>query len=105
PAWRRWAGVAAAAVLLLLLSLGGYRYYETHTPEALAARQLSQLDKESISAYVEQHLDEFDATALESLAAAHPAVEMGLPALDENEIQQYLEESGDLPQKEDASTL
>jgi len=107
PLWKKWTSVAAAAMLLLSLSLGGYHYHEMHTPEAVAAKQLSTLDKESISAYVEQHLEDFDASTLESLAASAPSTAgPQLPVLDTRDIQQYLEESGELPaQNEQAETL
>jgi hypothetical protein len=105
PSRRRWAGVAAAAVLLLALSLGSYRYYEMHTPEAVAARQLSRLDAESISSYVEQHVDDFDGATIEALAAMRPGIETTLPLMDADEIEQYLNESGTMPQVDKENTL
>ncbi len=95
PAWRQWAGAAVAAVLLLTFSLGTYRYYDTHTPDAVAARRLSQLDANTLISYVEWHMDEFDDGALESLAPS----QMQLPEISTNDIEQYLNDGGDLPSK------
>lgn len=94
--WRKWSIAAAAAVLLLSLSLGTYHYYDAQSPDAIAARQLAQLDPDSISEYVALHLDDFDNAILENQFAS-PAASKNtqLPALNEQDIRQYLEENGE----------
>ncbi|MBS1615323.1 MAG: hypothetical protein JST06_04305 [Bacteroidetes bacterium] len=94
--WRKWFIAAAAAVLLLSLSLGTYHYYDAQTPDAIAARQLAQLAPDSISEYVALHLDDFDNAILENLFDS-PAASKNtqLPSLNDQDIRQYLEENGD----------
>ena len=93
PYWRIASRMAAAAVLVLGLSFGSYQYLRTPNPDKIAMHQLSKLDDEAINAYVEQHVDEFDA---ESLEAAVIITQGDVPAvlsnLDAAEIQDYLQD-------------
>ncbi len=94
--WKQLRRLAAAAVLVLGVGFGAYRYYHPAMPEAAAARQLAKLDQEDISSYVEQHVDEFDAESLEwATASANPDIPAGISTLDAPEIQDYLQETGE----------
>lgn len=97
PEWNRFARLAAAAVLVLGLSFGSYRYLHTVNPDKVAVQQLSKVDDEAIGVYVEQHVDDFDAESLEAtVTAAHADAAMPtLSTLDATEIQDYLRESNE----------
>jgi hypothetical protein len=107
PAWRRIGRIAAAAVVILGLGIGTYSYFHAKTPDAIAKKQLSKLDQEVISTYVEQHVDEFDAETLETVAAgAHADAHAAISTLESSEIQEYLQEMGETaPAATDRETL
>lgn len=97
PSWKKLGRWAAAALLVLGIGFGSYRYLHPVTPERIAARRLSNLDNEAIGSYVEQHVDEFDSEILETaLASSHNNLPETLSSLDATEIQDYLRETGEI---------
>jgi hypothetical protein len=106
PTWKRASGIAAAALLVLGLGLGSYRYFNSTTPDTAATVELSKLDASDIANYVEQNVDEFDAETLTAALSSEVTSEETLPILEASEIQEYLEESGDtLPATTNKETL
>lgn len=102
----RMGRIAAAAVLVLGLGLGSYQYFHHRKPEAIAARQLSRLDKDAIHAYVEQHVDEFDMESLENIVvSARAEPHTSISDLQPSEIQEYLQETGEIVPASDNETL
>jgi len=86
---------AVAAMLVLGAGLGAYRYTHPSSPDAAVMEQLARVDGNLLNAYVEQHIDEFDADMLEASAAGvHAGSHMPISGLDEQEIYQYLSEEG-----------
>lgn len=97
PPLRRLVRLAAAAVLVLGIGFGSYRYLHPVNPENLVTAQLSKLDDGAIDAYVEQHVDEFDAENLEAtILSAQADVPPSLPNVGVNEIQEYLQENSEI---------
>ncbi len=96
PALRGQLMRLAAALLVLGLSLGSYRYYQLHTPDGKAAHQLAKLDPDTLGGYVLQHADEFDYETVETaVASSHTDVHAAVSTLDESDIEAYLNESGE----------
>ena len=94
----RWA---AAAMLVLGLGLGSYRIYNGyHTPDRTALNQLASVNKDSLSSYVDQNVDDFDAETLETNVAANNAIALNdinkndFNKIDKQEIIQYLDDNG-----------
>ena len=97
PQWRRISRTAAAAVLILGLGIASYSYFHSKVPEVIAKKQLSKLDPMIIDTYVSQHVDEFDAETLEATVASSQAdAHAAISTLDESEIQEYLQETGEI---------
>ncbi|OSZ78923.1 hypothetical protein CAP35_11930 [Chitinophagaceae bacterium IBVUCB1] len=90
PVWKtiRWA---AAAILLLGVGFGLFRYLG-NVPTATPQAQLAMLPKDSISQYVEMHIDEFE---MDAIAATLEAGDVGAltEKLSEKEIEDYLNEN------------
>lgn len=82
----RWA---AAAILLLAIGIGTYRVLNPAV-NFDPARELAQLPAGEIGTYVEQHIDEFDTEMLENSVASAT----GIQSLSEEEIINYLDETG-----------
>jgi hypothetical protein len=82
----RWA---AAAVLLLTISIGSYRMLNpaiTLNPE----QKLAQLPENEISEYIVQNIDEFDMDLLENNIASANSIQ----SLSDEDIIDYLDETG-----------
>jgi len=92
--WRRTIQWAAAAVLVLGISLGSYRYMHPASPDSKVAKQLSKVDGDAIQEYVLHHVDEFDEETLEASVAVNAGVNTTLSTLNEEEIRAYLDENG-----------
>ncbi len=90
PVWKtiRWA---AAAMLLLGAGFGLYTYMNNTTSPDVH-EQLAMLSKDSISAYVDMHIDEFE---LETIASALEAGDVSTltDKLSDEEIERYLNET------------
>ena len=92
--WRRAVQWAAAAVLVLGIGLGSYRYIHPVSPESKVAKQLAKVDGDAIQDYVLHHVDEFDEETLEASIAVNAGVNTTLSTLNEDEIRAYLDENG-----------
>ena len=92
PQWqKRVAQLAAAAVLVMGIWLGSYKYMHPIGSDAAATQQLAKVDGDDINAYIEQHVDEFDTETLEaSVVAANVDLQASVSTLDEEEIRDYL---------------
>jgi hypothetical protein len=99
--------MAAAAILVLGIGLGSYKILHERQPEAIAARQLSGIDKEAITTYLEQHVDELDAETLETITvSSHTDPQRDILYLKSSEIQEYLQETGEVrPANSESETL
>lgn len=87
----RWA---AAALLVLGLGFGSYRYLGQQAGTADVNRQLAQLDRSEVGAYLEQHLDDLDTETLANTVAASDPALKGLEKVHAEDIIQYLDETG-----------
>lgn len=84
--------LAAAALLLLSLSLGGFHYWQQYSSaDASANRRLSKVNPEEIANYVDQHLDEFENENLESFTTTlNPDYDTKMSQIDAASIEEYL---------------
>lgn len=84
--------LAAAALLILSLSLGGFHYWQQYnSADASANRQLSKVNSEEIENYVDQHLDEFENDNLEFFTTTlHPDYNTKISQIDAASIEEYL---------------
>ena len=93
----RWA---AALVAIIGLSVAGYHFYNGPQPAAdgRVTAMLNKTDKGVIADYINQNIDDFDSDMLEENAVASnvPVTSQtdGLQNINNNDIQQYLEETG-----------
>lgn len=93
PSWRHWRTIqwATAAMLVLGLSLGSYKYFQSAPPDSVTANQLSRLDRDDINSYIEQQVDDFDADVLEaSVVADNSDMKTSVSELEDDEIRDYL---------------
>ena len=94
PQWKsiRWA---AAVMLVLSIGVGSFLKFSPSNKQNLSAsRQLAMLDKNLISGYIQQHIDEFDTELLaENSAVLNQTPEKNLDKLKDKDIQQYLEDA------------
>ncbi len=99
---RRWRTISRAAAAVLVLGIG-FLSYRTITQPAISPstetmQELAALPHDSVSNYVQRHIDEFDAETLESAALVainnntHNTINAN--SLTDDEIRQYLNESG-----------
>lgn len=92
--WRslRWA---AAAVVILGVSMGSYNFL-SQTPRTVNPKQaLSSVSESTINEYVQQNIDEFDMELIENTVAANTnTAQLDANLLTEDEIRLYLEETG-----------
>jgi len=90
----RWA---AAAILISSIGVGSYKMiYPAHPT---AERRISRISTDTIGAFVQANLDEFDADMLENNVVAAKTVHQDeyhsqIDRIDKNEIIQYLNETG-----------
>ncbi|XZF16022.1 hypothetical protein ACTHGU_07780 [Chitinophagaceae bacterium MMS25-I14] len=92
--YTRWA---AAAIFILFMGLGSYNML--HPQHINVAHTLSRVPADTIDAYVQQNIDEFETEMLENkLADAQTPVQANdknaVKDLDKQEIIQYLDETG-----------
>ena len=101
PQWQKQtAQWAAAAVFVMGVWFGTYKYMHPAVPDAIATKQLSKVDGDAIDAYVEQHADELDTEMLEaSVAAVKTDFHTPISGLDEQDIKDYLDETGEINPK------
>lgn len=87
----RWA---AAALLLLCLSIGSYEFM--HTKTASPERALAKVPQANLKEYIKQNIDDFDAEMIVSNLQSTDIhnVQASSKQLDEQEIIQYLNETG-----------
>ncbi len=96
PQWRHIIRFAAAAVLVLGVSVGSYRYLHVAGPEKIAVQQLSKLDDDAIENYVELHVDDFDVESLEATIPPRTDIHPELLRINTVEIQDYLEDADEI---------
>lgn len=93
----KWGSIKRLAAAVLVLGIGFMTYRTLDQPRPLSTeQQLAALPQDSISHYVIQHIDEFDAESIETAIAANTNNNNKLDAssLSDEEIKQYLEENG-----------
>lgn len=91
---------AAAAMLLLGLSIGSYHLFNNGPADLAVDQQLAQIEVDTLDHYIDQQVDDFDTDVLEtSFAAAGTDLESAISTLNEQEISEYLDD--ELPQPED----
>ncbi|MDR3680815.1 MAG: hypothetical protein P4L41_12700 [Flavipsychrobacter sp.] len=89
---RRWMRQAIAAIFLVAVGIGGYKY-EMHkhlSPE----KQLASVPVKSVQEYVHQNLNDVDAEASIPVASTDVTVVNAIGKLDKSDIEQYLDETG-----------
>ncbi|PZF74211.1 hypothetical protein [Taibaiella soli] len=90
----RWA---AAAILISSIGIGSYKMIYPVSPSA--EHRMSRISTDTIGAFVQANLDEFDADMLENNVATAKTVRQDeyhsqINKIDKNEIIQYLNETG-----------
>lgn len=85
----RWA---AAAIVLLGIGIGAYSYLNTGKPIDAQA-QLAMIPSDSISEYVQMHIDDYELDAIAS-SLGPKDLESLTEKLSEEEIENYLNETG-----------
>lgn len=93
----KWRSIKRLAAAVLVLGIGFMTYRTLDQPRPLSTeQQLAALPQDSISHYVIQHIDEFDAESIEIAIAANTNNNSKLDAssLSDEEIKQYLDENG-----------
>jgi hypothetical protein len=88
----RWA---VAAMLILGIGFGSYKFMTGNDYDA--EKQLASLPANTISDYVTEHIDEFDTDPIEMIAAND--VELNPNSLSDEEIMQYLDQTGGWEEK------
>ena len=83
--------LAAAAVLLILLGAGVFGIFRQNN--SFDAR-IAQVPREAVSEYIQQNIDEFDSQMIESSFDVTAAAVTGPSQLTEEEITEYLNETG-----------
>lgn len=86
----RWA---AAAILLMGIGFGSYKMLQPADAPLSTEQQLAQLPAGTISDYVQQNIDDFDTDLIASNIAN---MEVSVSQLSDEEITQYLEDTGNL---------
>ena len=87
---------AAAAIFIAAIGFGSYKVLNPPAAKPSTAMQLAQLDKSLVKSYVNQNIDDFDAEMLEGNIVLQPETTNTIPALDKNDIIQYLNEEDGL---------
>lgn len=93
----KWRSIKRLAAAVLVLGIGFMTYRTLDQPRPLSTeQQLAALPQDSISHYVIQHIDEFDAESIETAIAANTNNNNKLDAssLSDEEIKQFLDENG-----------
>ena len=91
---------AAAAMLVLGLGFGSYRFFQLRTPDGRASHKLAKVDPDSLHSYVLQHLDDFDDETLENaVVSSQTDVHTAVSSLNDMEIEDFLNGVGDAAQE------
>ncbi|MCB0697690.1 MAG: hypothetical protein KDC07_10015 [Chitinophagaceae bacterium] len=85
----RWA---AAAMLILSISIGSYRMLNPQTISI--QQQLNEIPDEAIMAYVQDHIDEFDTEYIINNLDGNTTLQTQAGNLKDETIEDYLENSG-----------
>ncbi len=102
PLWKRHlTRIAAAAILILAVSIGTYTYVQHAPAERRLSRQLEALDRATIDEYLQQHADELETESLEAaLLATNADPAIGLSELSAAEIDGYLQDEAGIDDSE-----
>ncbi len=92
----KWRSIKRLAAAVLVLGIGFMTYRTLDQPRPLSTeQQLAALPQDSISHYVMQHIDEFDAESIETAIAANTNNnKLDASSLSDEEIKQFLDENG-----------
>ncbi|MCB0700503.1 MAG: hypothetical protein H6551_05520 [Chitinophagales bacterium] len=83
----------AAAILLLLVTIGGYNFLN-NSNQAGFDNRLAQLDESTLNEYIENNISDFDMESIQNTYASNQNVETLINDINEDDIVNYLNDAG-----------
>lgn len=85
---------AAAAVLMLIVTIGGYNFLNYSSANSSIDTQLAQLSESTLNEYIENNISDFDTETIQNSYASNKDIETLIDEINENDIINYLNDAG-----------